>query len=96
MVTDFTITKHYFLTVSHIETKYGDLICLKPDMNILSMDMVCGEIPSADNDSIILAFAGAFTGTEFDKGHANIAGDHVSGGARFKGYSYKRNTGAFT
>ena len=96
MVTDFTITKPDFLTISHIETKYGDLICLKPDMSVLSMDMLCGEIPSADNDSIILAFAGAFTGTDFDKGHANIAGDHVAGGRRFKGYSCKRNTGAFT
>lgn len=96
MVTDFTITKPDFLTISHIETKYGDLICLKPDMSVLSMDMVCGEIPSADNDSIILAFAGAFTGTDFDKGHTNIAGDHVSDGTRFKGYSCKRNTGAFT
>ncbi len=96
MVTDFTTSTPDFLSVSHIETKYGDLICLKPDMSVLSMDLVCGEIPSADNDSIILAFAGAFTGTEFDNGHANIAGDHVSGSKRFKGYSCKRNTGAFT
>ncbi len=96
MVTDFAITDPNFMTVSHIETKYGDLICLKPDMCVLSMYLFCGTIPSADNDSIILAFAGAFTGTEFDKGHANIAGDHVSDGKRFKGYSCKRNTGAFT
>lgn len=65
-------------------------------MNGLSMDMVCGEIPSADNDSIVLAFVGAFTGKEFNKGHANIAGDHVAGGVRHKGYRCKRNTGAFT
>ncbi len=96
MVTDFTVSTPGYLTLSHIETKYGDLICLKPDMAALSMDMVCGEIPSPENDSIILAFAGAFTGTEFDKGHANVAGDHVAGGKRFKGYSCKRNTGAFT
>ncbi len=96
IVTDFTVTMPDFLAVSHIETKYGDLICLKPDMSVLSMDMVCGEIPSADNDSIVLAFAGAFTGTEFEQGHANIAGDHVAEGNRFKGYSCKRNTGAFT
>lgn len=73
-----------------------DLVCLKPDMNRLKMDMVCGEIPSPKNDSIILAFAGAFTGKEFGKGHANVAGDHVAGGVRFKGYRCKRNTGAFT
>jgi len=96
MVTDFTITKPDYLTISHIETQYGDLICLKPDLSVLSIDMVCGEIPSTDNDSIVLAFAGAFTGTEFDKEHTNIVSDHVAGGKRFKGYSCKRNTGAFT
>lgn len=96
MVTDFTAVKPDLLTVSHIETKYGDLICLKPDMNALSMDMVCGEIPSAENDSIILAFAGAFTGKLFDQGHANIAGNHVAGGIHYNGYVCTRNTGAFT
>ena len=96
MVSDFTNITPDFLIVSHIETKYGDLICLKPDMSLLKMDMMCGEIPSPENDSIILAFAGPFTGKEFDKGHANIAGDHVFGGKRFGGYRCERNTGAFT
>ena len=96
MIRDFTKVKPDVLTVSHIKTEYGDLICLKPDMDRLQLEMVCGEIPSPENDSIILAFAGAFTGTEFDKGHANVAGDHVAGGKRFKGYRCKRNTGAFT
>lgn len=96
MVSDFTKPKSDFMSESHIKTEYGDLICLMPDMNTLTMDLVCGEIPSADNDSIVLAFAGAFTGTMFDKGHFNIAGDHVLGGKRFKGYRCKRNTGAFT
>ncbi|MCM1139090.1 MAG: YdcF family protein [Muribaculum sp.] len=96
MVSDFTKPKPAVMIELHVETPYGDLICLKPDMSRLSMDLICGEIPSAKNDSIILAFAGAFTGTEFDKGHANIAGDHVSGGKRFKGYRCNRNTGAFT
>ena len=96
IVRDFTKGDSDVLAVSHIKTEYGDLICLKPDMNGLKMDMVCGEIPSPENDSIVLAFAGAFTGTEFDKGHANVAGDHVAGGIRFKGYRCKRNTGAFT
>ena len=87
---------HDVISVSHIKTDYGDLLCLEPDMTGLKMDMVCGEIPSPENSSIILAFAGAFTGTEFDKGHANVAGDHVAGGKRYKGYRCKRNTGAFT
>lgn len=96
IIRDFTKVETDFLSVSHIKTKYGDLICLKPDMTGQKMDMMCSEIPSPENDSIILAFAGAFIGTEFDKGHANVAGDHVAGGKRFKGYRCKRNTGAFT
>lgn len=96
IIRDFTKADRDFLSVSHIETGYGDLICLKPDMKRLKMDMVCGAIPSPENDSIVLAFAGAFTGTELDKGHVNVAGDHVAGGTRFKGYRCKRNTGAFT
>ena len=96
IIRDFTKVQPDFLSVDHIKTEYGDLICLKPDLNRLKMKMVCGEIPSAENDSIILAFAGAFTGTDFYKGHSNVAGDHVSGGRRYKGYRCKRNTGAFT
>ena len=96
MISDFTQPKSDLLAEYHIKTEHGDLICLKPDMSRLSMDMVCGQIPPADNDSIVLAFAGAFTGTMFDKGHFNVAGDHVAGGKRFKGYRCRRNTGAFT
>lgn len=96
IVRDFTKVDTDFLAVAHIKTEYGDLVHLKPDMSRLQMNMVCGEIPSAENDSIILAFAGAFTGTDFYKGHSNVAGDHVAGGKRYKGYRCKRNTGAFT
>lgn len=96
MICDFTKVQPDVLSVSHIKTQYGDLTCLKPDMSRLKIDMVCGEIPSAENDSIILAFAGAFTGTDFNKGHAIIAGNHIVGGKRYKGYRCKRNTGAFT
>lgn len=84
------------MSESHIKTEYGDLICLKPDMNILTMDLVCGEIPSVENDSIVLAFAGAFTGSTSGKGHINIAGNHVSEGKIYRGYRCERNTGAFT
>ncbi|WP_301096195.1 SanA/YdcF family protein [Bacteroides acidifaciens] len=96
VIRDFTDVDADVMSISHINTDYGDLICLRPDMTRLKMDMVCNKIPSPENDSIILAFAGAFTGTEFDKGHANVAGDHVAGGKRFNGYRCKRNTGAFT
>lgn len=96
IIRDFTNVDTDILSVSHLRTEYGDLICLKPDMSGLKMDMMCGEIPSPENDSIILAFAGAFTGTDFYKGHSNVAGDHVAGGKRYRGYRCKRNTGAFT
>lgn len=76
IVRDFTKADTDILSVSHIETEYGDLICLKPEMSGLKMDMVCGEIPSPNDDSIVLAFAGAFTGTEFDKGHSNVADEY--------------------
>ena len=95
-IRDFTKSRADVLAVDHFETDHGDLIRLKPDMSGLKMDMVCNRIPSAKDNTIILAFAGAFTGTEFDKGHANIAGDHVASGKRYKGYRCKRNTGAFT
>lgn len=39
------------LSVSNVKTEYGDLICLRPEMTGLQMDMVCGEIPSSENDS---------------------------------------------
>lgn len=95
-IRDLAKDQTVMLSVSHIKTKYGGLICLKPDMKRMQLDMVCGEIPSAENDSIILAFAGAFTGKDYYKGHSNVAGDHVAGGKRYKGYRCERNTGAFT
>lgn len=95
-IRDFTKSRADVLSVDHIETEHGDLMRLKPDMDRLKMNMVCNRIPSANDKSIVLAFAGAFTGTEFDKGHANIAGDHVASGKRYKGYRCRRNTGAFT
>ena len=67
IIRDFMNVDADVLSVSHIKTEYGDLICFTPDMTYLKMDMVCGQIPSPENDSITLAFAGAFTGTEFDK-----------------------------
>lgn len=96
MTCDFTEPKSEYLSETHIQTKHGDLICLKPNMSLLAMDLVCGEIPSAENDSIVLAFAGAFTGTTSGKGHINVAGNHVSGGKIYRGYRCERNTGAFT
>lgn len=45
---------------------------------------------------IIFCCAAAYTGVDkVIHKHTNIAGDHVSRGTRFKGYSCKRNVGAF-
>lgn len=84
------------LSFADVTTEHGDLLRIVPDIDKLSIDLICGKVPDADSDSIILAFAGAFTGTMWDAGHGNIAGDHVSGGKRYHGYRCKRNTGVFT
>lgn len=95
-VSDSTSDLPDLLVVSDVKSQYGDLICLKPDMTRLKMDMVYGRIPSPAKDSIIMVFAGAYTGKYPKKGHANVAGDHVGGGKRYNGYRCERNTGAFT
>lgn len=92
---DFTKADGVILPVSHIKTQYGDLIRLKPDMSRLRVDLICGKIPTPEDEAIILAFAGAYTGTGFGKGHLNVAGNHVAGGVVYSGYPCCRNTGAF-
>jgi len=53
-------------------------------------------MPSKDADSVIMLAEAAFTGELLDTfKHNNIAGDHVSGGKRYKGYKCNRNNGAF-
>jgi hypothetical protein len=79
-------------TVQRIDTL--DLIILYP--NFSAIDLVCGTMPSKSDSSVICVAEAAYTGEclkEFK--HSNIAGDHVSGGVRYKGYKCKRNTGAF-
>lgn len=70
------------------------LIVLYPKFS--HIDLVCGEMPSLKDTSVIL-FAGAcFTGKcEPVFHHRNIAGNHVSKGVRYQGYRCNRNTGAF-
>lgn len=60
------------------------------------IDLVCGEMPKKEDESVIMFAEAAFTGELLDTfKHTNIAGDHVSNGIRYKGYSCKRNNGAF-
>lgn len=81
-----------FSTVTHIDTL--GLKVLYP--NFTKVDLVCGTMPSKDDDSVLLVMAAAYTGQclkEFK--HSNIAGNHVSGGVLYDGYRCTRNTGAF-
>ena len=78
--------------VERIDT--NGLVVLYPHYG--SIDLVCDSMPSKKDDRVILFAEAAFTGQclkVFD--HFNVAGDHVSGGKRYKGYRCKRNTGAF-
>ena len=64
--------------------------------NFSKVDLVCGTMPSKEDDSVLLVMAAAYTGQclkEFK--HSNIAGNHVSGGVLYDGYRSTRNTGAF-
>ena len=70
------------------------LIVLYPQYS--SIDLVCGNMPSKDDSSVILFAEASYTGECLDTfKHFNVAGDHVSAGKRYKGYPCKRNTGAF-
>ena len=64
--------------------------------NYSRIDLVCGEMPEKEDESVIMFAEAAFTGELLDSfKHENIAGDHVSNGRREKGYRCKRNNGAF-
>lgn len=60
------------------------------------IDLVVDEMPSKEDSSVVYCAAAAFTGTYLDEfKHSNIAGDHVAGGVRHKGYLCEVNTGCF-
>jgi len=60
------------------------------------IDLVCGTMPAEDDSTVVFCAEAAFTGSLQDAfSHSNIAGDHVSAGQRYKGYSSPVNTGAF-
>ena len=53
-------------------------------------------MPTKSDTTVILVAEAAYTGVLLsDFKHRNVAGDHVSGGILYKGYSCSRNTGAF-
>lgn len=61
------------------------------------LDLVCGTMPSQDQQDVIFCAEAAFTSQLLDTfEHTNIDGDHVSGGKRYAGAECKDNSGAFT
>lgn len=65
--------------------------------NYSKIDLVCGQIPSKDDESVIMFAEAAFTGELLSSfKHKNISSNHVSDGIYYTGYSCKRNTGVFT
>lgn len=65
--------------------------------NYSKIDLICGEMPKKDNDSIIMVCAAAYTVkclNRFD--HNNIIGNHVSKGKQYSGAPSDTYRGAFS
>lgn len=62
-----------------------------------SVELVCGVMPDTADPSVVMTAEAAFTHEILDHfDHANIDGDHVSGGRLYRGAACKDNSGAFT
>ena len=62
------------------------------------IDLMCGQQPSDGDERIVLAVEAAATGEVLEAqafNHRMIAGDHVSGGVFYQGFSDANNTGMF-
>lgn len=65
--------------------------------NYSKIDLVCGEMPSKEDKSVIMFAEAAFTGELLDSfSHKNISSSHVSNGEYYSGYLCKRSRGVFT
>lgn len=64
--------------------------------NYSKIDLVCGTMPSKDDESVIMFAEAAFTGELLDGfSHKNISSSHVSNGEYHSGYLCKRSRGVF-
>lgn len=80
-------------SIVRVDTSFSGLLLYYPSTD--SLDLRCLIRPKPEEDiDIIFCCAAAYTGTH-PLGHGNIAGDHVSGGKRFRGYPCTANSGAF-
>jgi len=60
------------------------------------IDLVCGVMPSQQDEDVIFCAEAAFTHELLDEfAHSNIDGDHVSGGQLYRGAKCYDNSGAF-
>ena len=60
------------------------------------IDLVCGQMPSKDEQAVVFCAEAAFTHELLDTfSHSNIDGDHVGGGKRYQGARCSDNSGAF-
>ena len=65
--------------------------------NYSKIDLVCGDMPKKDNDSVIMVCAAAYTAKYLNNfNHENIIGNHVSGGKLYNGAPSKSYRGAFS
>jgi hypothetical protein len=77
-----------------VDSTFDGLIAYFPQYS--RIDLVCGQMPSQQDDSIVFCAEAAFTHELLDEfAHSNIDGDHVSGGKRYKGAKCQDNSGAF-
>lgn len=71
-----------------------NLIIYYPECS--KIDLVCGQMPKANQKNIDFCCEAAFTGELLDEfKHMNIADNHISNGVMKKGYRCKANTGGF-
>jgi len=80
--------------VSFDDSTVNGLIVYYPHFS--RIDLVCGNMPSKQDTSVIFCAEAAFTHKIIEEfKHSNIDGDHVSGGKRFTGAMCENNSGAF-
>ena len=80
----------YFVRVDTV----GEVVVYHPAYR--HVDLVCGVMPSMEEQDVIFCAEAAFTGKLLDEfEHTNIMGPHVSGGIRYNGYDYNQNYGLF-
>lgn len=86
--------------VCHNIVEHSDgMLIIYPQFS--KVDLVCGTMPSMDDESVIFVAEAAYTcktyteklGLEFE--HKYVAGNHVTNGQYKEGYPCSANTGAF-